>query len=207
MASFPNSSTSSNDLAQLSNAQLRELVLKERLERASGPGRPKSDQTAMLTVLTSIKSKLANKNDDKYACPQDLFMRAVYAWLEGGRLVDPHVLSPTFQSSLKSQTPTKDGYKLLQDPYMRIDCRDIGEWLDGCQALEELWAASPSHKHLVGSLHALRSHLQRNKGMTDSMIIEVTKNLMKDFPDPRKTSWLEEYKADASRIVSQCASA
>ena len=95
-----------------------------------------------------------------YTRPRVFFMKAVMAWLEFGRFVDPHLLSPKYLLSLETQTPSKGDLKLRHDPFKRFGHRDVSEWLDGCAKLERLWASVDTHCHLVGSLSLLRAHLQ-----------------------------------------------
>ena len=124
------------------------------------------------------------------------------AWLELGRFVDPHMLCPSYLLSLEIQTPTKDEIKLRHSPYLRFHHRDPCEWLDGCAKLENIWASLDTHRHLVGSLAPLRDHMKLNVHLDDSAIIGITKDLMKQFPDPRTSSWLQELQKDPSRVFT-----
>jgi hypothetical protein len=95
-----------------------ELARREALEAVLDNGQsPSSTSSAVvLKTLNAIKTTLAAKVSDMYTCPRVLFMKAVMAWLEFGRFVDPHLLSPKYLLSLKVQTPSKDDLKLRHDP-------------------------------------------------------------------------------------------
>ena len=181
-------------------SSVEELVLPHhKRQRVEARPAATTSSAAVLKTLSDIRTSLAAETSDMYTCPRVLFMRAVMAWLDRGRFVDPHMLCPSHLLSLEEQMPSKDDVKLRQNPFLRFAHRDPIEWLDGCAELERVWASLDTHKHLVGSLALLRAHLQ-HKAIDDVAIIGITKALMKKFPDPRTASWLQEVQKDPSLV-------
>ena len=198
------SSRLAGEVAAANRLHNDELARRMALEAIVGAGvtLPSTSSPGVLDTLLAIKTSLATKSFDLYECPKVLFLKAVMAWLELGRFVDPHMLCPSYLLSLEIQTPTKDEIKLRHSPYLRFHHRDPCEWLDGCAKLENIWASLDTHRHLVGSLAPLRDHMKLNVHLDDSAIIGITKDLMKQFPDPRTSSWLQELQKNPSRVFT-----
>ena len=80
--------------------------------------------------------------------------------------------------------------------------RDVGAWIDGCSYIESVWASLDTHKHLVGRFAALRKCLSADATLTEESIIELSKQIMKDFPNPLTSCWEVEFKNDLRKDIA-----
>ena len=161
---------------------------------------------SLASVLLLMHKSYSEKREEallRYSCPKDLFLIAVRRWIKLGTFVDPHLLAPRYLESLKTAAPVANAHKVVYDPFLKFADRDHSSWGDGCHMLELLWCELDSHKHLRGTFASLRGYLCEDPYMTDAAAIEITKRLMKDFPDPlRIVSWQAEFAKDFRRNAS-----